>query len=149
MKRACEICGEAYTYKLQDRVTLELEPPVCSRGCFQTLVRRIIIESERLSISIDGPVPQILRNMFEVKVHTLLKSMGLTAYYEAFLFEHYLPDFLVRCEPFVGQVFIEAKGLWQAGAHKKVRKFKAYLQDKGSDIFVIDDAVLRRLSGKS
>jgi hypothetical protein len=87
--------------------------------------------------------------MFEVKVHNLLRGLGYDAFYEVFLFENYLPDFVVRSIPFEGQVFIEAKGIWAAGAHKKVRKFKDYLQKYGSDIFVIDEAVLRRLSGKS
>lgn len=156
MRKICNVCDYGYMHDNKSKIPLDLAPPVCSSKCLESFLYSQIVFStpipntELIEYTKATSKP-IFRSILESRVHDYLTSLGFIVLYEAVPSQsgYYLPDFMVIKPPFVGQVFIEAKGIWGAGGRNKVRRFREELSQYCSDIFVIDNIILRRFLGKS
>ena len=153
MKKTCTVCGTSYYYSPADPVSFTLEPPVCSGKCFQQLLMEHLETSDQFEIFSDDNIlllskSYLYRNKFEEQVAIQLRRLSYYINYEQLLFKPclYVPDFMVTLPSSNGVVFLEAKGIWADGAHKKVRAFREWLQERGTDIYLIDAEIYRRIA---
>jgi hypothetical protein len=104
----------------------------------------LVIPGHMYTIKFEKIDQPSFRSEYEVRFAQWATSCGFIWVYEPFLFQNYIPDFLLM-SPY-SMAVIEVKGLWEAGAYPKIKRFKKFLDKYEVPFYVVNLETLNRLN---
>lgn len=142
MLKQCLICRNdferPYRRSVEDAVL-----NVCSEICFVNWLNSIDFEFDPKISYVFNDTKGAYRSSFEERFADWLSQHQQVFFFEPLLFKlntgkFYLPDFLLS-----NGLFVEVKGVWEAGAKPK---FKSFYKDSGLKIILVDEDFLRLIN---
>lgn len=138
MTDRCVICDRVFMFSVTNEKHRQFVPRVCDMTCFKQLMNCSDYENLLPNTQVN------FRSSYEVKFTKLMNEVGIPYIYEPYFIKvgtrhHYLADFMIPNAE--GVIFLEVKGLWEAGAFTKFKAFeRKYLA------YVIDKDFIKRMS---
>lgn len=146
MIERCHICGKGYNLEVYAEKHRKYVPRVCGSECFVRFLKEPKRELPKdLKRIVYRESDMSMRSDFERGVANWHIRNGIVYAYEPFNLYHkersYLPDFYIAKTA----IFLEVKGIWEAGYFDRFRIFA----DNYPDMFyVIDLPFMRRIKAR-
>lgn len=139
MKSKCEICNKSFKFTYNYLKNIQYIPKVCGSDCFAKLLKK---EKETTFLKPILSHISDMRSGYERGMAVWLYNNGFHYKYEPFVYDNYMPDFLVS-----NNIIIETKGLWERNYYTKFKKFFNKYKDEFK-IYLLDFEFLKRIKCK-